>query len=49
MCTSVSEYWIFIIENSADTDEMQQPTKLPFQGFPVYKVFIPHYRMSSIK
>ena len=39
----------FIIANSADTDEMQQPTKLPFQGFPVYKVFIPHYRMSSIK
>ena len=39
----------FIIANSADTDEMQQPTKLPFQGFPVYKGFIPHYRMSSIK
>ena len=39
----------FIIANSADTDEMQQPTKLPFQGFPVYKRFIPHYRISSIK
>ena len=39
----------FIIANSADTDEMQQLTKLPFQGFPVYKGFIPHYRMSSIK
>ena len=39
----------FIIANSADTDEMQQPTKLPFQGFPVYNGFIPHYRMSSIK
>ena len=39
----------FIIANSADTDKMQQPTKLPFQGFPVYKGFIPHYQMSSIK
>ena len=39
----------FIIANSADTDEMQQSTKLPFQGFPVYKGFTPHYRMSSIK
>ena len=39
----------FIIENSADPDEMHQTTKLPFQGFPVYKGFIPHYQMSSIK
>ena len=39
----------FIIANSADTDAMQQPTKLPFQGFTAYKGFIPHYRMSSIK
>ena len=31
----------FIIANSADTDAMQQPTKIPFQGFPVYKGFIP--------
>ena len=36
----------FIIANSADPDEMQQTTKLPFQGFPVYKGFIPHYQMS---
>ena len=39
----------FIIANSADPDEMQQTTKLHFQGFPVYKGFIPHYQMSSIK
>ena len=39
----------FIIANSADPDEIQQTTKLPFQGFPVYKEFIPHYQMSSIK
>ena len=39
----------FIIANSADPDEMQQTTKLPFQGFPVYKGFISHYQMSSIK
>ena len=35
----------FIIANSADPDEMQQTTKIPFQGFPVYKVFILHYQM----
>ena len=39
----------FIIANSADRDEIQQITKQPFQGFPVYKGFIPHYQMSSIK
>ena len=33
----------YIIANSADPAEMQQTTKLPFQGFPVYKGFIPHY------
>ena len=32
----------FIIANSADPDEMQQTTNL-------YKGFIPHYQMSSIK
>ena len=39
----------FIIANCADPGEMQQTTKLPFQGFPVYKGFIPHYQMSLIK
>ena len=39
----------FIIANSADPDEMQQTTKLPCQGFQVYKGFIPHYQRSSIK
>ena len=39
----------FIVANSADPDEMQQTTKLPFQGFPVYKGFIPHYQLSSIE
>ena len=39
----------FIIANSADPDVMQQTTKLPFQGFPVYKGFIPHYQISSIE
>ena len=39
----------FIIANSADPGEMLQTTKLPFQGFRVYKGFIPHYQMSSIK
>ena len=38
----------FIIANSADPDEMQQATKLHFQGFPVYKEFNPHYQMRSI-
>ena len=38
----------FIIANSAEPDEMQI-TKLPFWGFPIYKGFIPHYQMSSIK
>ena len=38
----------FIIANSAYPDEMQI-TKLPFEGFPVYKGFIPHYQMYSIK
>ena len=37
-----------IIANSTEPDEMQQITKLPFQGFPVYKASIPHYLMSSI-
>ena len=31
----------FIKGNSADPDEMQQTTKLPFQGFPVYKGLFP--------
>ena len=39
----------FIIANSADPDETQQTTKLPFQVFPVYKGFIPHYQTSSIE
>ena len=39
----------FSIANSADPDEMQQTTKLHFQGFPVFKAFIPHYQMSPIK
>ena len=39
----------FIIANSAEPDEIQQTTKLPFQGFPVFKRFIPHYQISSIK
>ena len=39
----------FIIANSAYPDEMQQSTKLPFQGFSVYRGFIPHYQISSIK
>ena len=39
----------FIIANSAVSDEMQQTTKLPFQGFPVYKGFIAHYQISSNK
>ena len=34
----------FIKANSADTDEMQQTTKLPFQGFPVYKGLFPIIR-----
>ena len=37
----------FIIANSADPDEMQQPTKLPFQVFSVYKGFIPNYQRSQ--
>ena len=48
-CVLQSLNIIFIIANSADPDEMQQTTELPFQGFPVYKGFIPHYQMSSIK
>ena len=39
---------MFIIANSAGPDEMQI-AKLPFQRFPVYKGFIPHYKFSSIK
>ena len=38
----------FIITNSAVTDEMQQITKLPFHGFPVYKGFF-LYQMSLFK
>ena len=37
----------FIIENIANPDEMQQTTKLHFQGFPVYKEIVPHYHASS--
>ena len=39
----------FIIANSSDPDGTQQATKLPFQGFPVYKGFIPHYQTSLIE
>ena len=39
----------FIIANSADPDGTQQTTKLPFQGFPVYKGFIPHYQTRLIE
>ena len=39
----------FIIANSADPDETQQATKQPFQGFPVYKGFNPHYQTISIE
>ena len=39
----------FVIANNANPDEMQQTTKLPFQGFPVYKGYIAHCQMSSIK
>ena len=36
----------FNIANNADPDEMQQPTKLLFHGFPVCKVvFIPHFQI----
>ena len=38
-----------IVANSADPDEMQQTTKLPFQGFPVYKGLIPHFQTSSFE
>ena len=31
----------FIIANSAGTDAMQQPTKLPFQGSSIQKVYSP--------
>ena len=43
MCTSVSEYYMYQA-NNADPDEMQQTTKLPFQGFPVYKDLFPIIR-----
>ena len=39
----------FMIVNSAYPDEMQKTTKLPFQGFTVYKGFIPYYQTSSIE
>ena len=48
-CVLQSMNIAFIIANSADPDEMQQITKLSFQAFPVYKGFILHYQMSSIK
>ena len=48
-CVLQSLTTVFIIANSADPDEMQQTTKLPFQGFPVYKGFIPHYQTSSLE
>ena len=35
----------FIIANSAEPDEIQQTTKLPFQGFPVYKRLFPIIRL----
>ena len=37
----------FIIANSVDPDETQQASKLPFQGFPVYKGCFTRYQMSS--
>ena len=40
---------VFIIANNADPDKLQQTTKLPFQGFPVYKGLIPHYQTSSFE
>ena len=40
-CVLQSSNIAFIITNSADPDEMQQTTKLPFQGFQVYKGFSP--------
>ena len=49
ICVLQSLNIAFIIANSADPDEMQQTTKLPFQGFPINKGFIPYYQMSSIK
>ena len=39
----------FITANSVDPEEMPNGTKLPFQGLPVYKRFIPHFQISSIK
>ena len=45
-CVHQSLNIAFIIANSADTDEIQHTTKLPFQGFPG---FIPHYQMSSVE
>ena len=39
----------FIIANNAGPDEIQQTTKLPSQGFRIYKGFIPHYQTSSIE
>ena len=35
----------FIIANSAEPDEIQQTTKLLFQGFPVYKRLFPIIRL----
>ena len=37
----------FIIAKTVQT--LMKHSKLPFQIFPVYKGFIPHYRMSSIQ
>ena len=39
---------VAFIANSADPDGIQETTKLPFQGCPVYKGFIPNYQTSSI-
>ena len=48
-CVLKSLIIAFIIANRADPDEMQQTTKLPLQGFQVYKRFIPLYQTSSIE
>ena len=48
-CVHQSLNIVFIIANSADPDKMHQTIKLPFQGFPIYKGFIPHYQTGSIK
>ena len=43
-CVLQSLNTAFIIANSADPDEIQQTTKLPFQGFSLYKGLFPIIR-----